>query len=188
MKLLRYGEKGQERPGLLDDNGELRDLSAAWCRTLRPGLEPRQPGPSARLDPASAPRGPGRRAWVPASVKSANLSASASITPTMRPKPARRSRPSRWCSANGPARLSAPTTTSKSRVIRAKPTGKWSWAWSSARAAATSAKTMRWHVAGYCVINDVSEREFQLELRRHLGQGQRLRHLWPARPVAGDAR
>ena len=28
MKLLRYGEKGQERPALLDNNGQLRDLSA----------------------------------------------------------------------------------------------------------------------------------------------------------------
>lgn len=27
MKLLRYGEKGQEKPGLLDDTGHIRDLS-----------------------------------------------------------------------------------------------------------------------------------------------------------------
>ncbi len=28
MKLLRYGPKGQERPGIVDDHGETRDLSA----------------------------------------------------------------------------------------------------------------------------------------------------------------
>jgi len=28
MKLLRFGEKGRERPGLLDDRGRIRDLSA----------------------------------------------------------------------------------------------------------------------------------------------------------------
>jgi len=27
MKLLRYGPKGQEKPGLLDKNGVIRDLS-----------------------------------------------------------------------------------------------------------------------------------------------------------------
>ena len=28
MKLVRYGEPGQEKPGLIDEDGELRDLSA----------------------------------------------------------------------------------------------------------------------------------------------------------------
>ena len=27
MKLLRYGESGQERPAALDSNGQIRDLS-----------------------------------------------------------------------------------------------------------------------------------------------------------------
>lgn len=27
MKLLRYGPEGQEKPGLLDDQGRIRDLS-----------------------------------------------------------------------------------------------------------------------------------------------------------------
>ena len=39
----------------------------------------------------------------------------------------------------------------------------------------SEADAMR-HVAGYCVINDVSEREYQIE-RGGTGQGQRLRHL-----------
>ncbi len=30
MKLLRYGPKGQEKPGLLDAHGGLRDLSRWW--------------------------------------------------------------------------------------------------------------------------------------------------------------
>lgn len=28
MKLVRYGNPGKEKPGLIDDNGQLRDLSA----------------------------------------------------------------------------------------------------------------------------------------------------------------
>ena len=40
------------------------------------------------------------------------------------------------------------------------------------------------YVAGYCVCNDVSEREYQMEARRHLGQGQRAARR-SARPVPG---
>jgi 2-keto-4-pentenoate hydratase/2-oxohepta-3-ene-1,7-dioic acid hydratase in catechol pathway len=36
-------------------------------------------------------------------------------------------------------------------------------------------------VAGYCLANDVSERVFQIE---RADQGQGLRDVWPARPVA----
>jgi hypothetical protein len=28
MKLVRYGNPGKEKPGLIDENGQLRDLSA----------------------------------------------------------------------------------------------------------------------------------------------------------------
>ncbi len=35
MKLVRYGEKGAEKPGLIDKSGQLRDLSAASCATCR---------------------------------------------------------------------------------------------------------------------------------------------------------
>jgi 2,4-didehydro-3-deoxy-L-rhamnonate hydrolase len=38
-------------------------------------------------------------------------------------------------------------------------------------------------VAGCCIVNDVSEREYQLERGR-----QRLRYVWPCRPLAGDPR
>ena len=30
MKLVRYGAPGKERPGLIDAEGRLRDLSALW--------------------------------------------------------------------------------------------------------------------------------------------------------------
>ena len=32
MKLLRYGPAGAEKPGMLDADGTIRDLSA-WCAT-----------------------------------------------------------------------------------------------------------------------------------------------------------
>ena len=39
------------------------------------------------------------------------------------------------------------------------------------------------YVAGYCIVNDVSEREFQMA-SQPVGQGQGLRHLRADRPVA----
>ena len=43
------------------------------------------------------------------------------------------------------------------------------------------------YVAGYCVVNDVSERQFQLAWQP-MGQRQRVRHLRADRSVSGDAR
>ena len=36
MKLVRYGNPGKEKPGLIDDNGQLRDLSAV-VKDIGPG-------------------------------------------------------------------------------------------------------------------------------------------------------
>ncbi|MCY3989580.1 MAG: hypothetical protein OXF94_13520, partial [Gammaproteobacteria bacterium] len=38
MKLLRYGEPGAERPGLLDEKGVIRDLSAVIADLDGPNL------------------------------------------------------------------------------------------------------------------------------------------------------
>jgi 2-keto-4-pentenoate hydratase/2-oxohepta-3-ene-1,7-dioic acid hydratase in catechol pathway len=55
MKLLRFGAKGQERPGLLGDDGVIRDLSAVVA-----DFSPETVGPSLRtrlaaLDPSALP-------------------------------------------------------------------------------------------------------------------------------------
>ena len=42
------------------------------------------------------------------------------------------------------------------------------------------------HVAGFCVVNDLSERAFQLEGHRSVGEGQERRHVWPDRTMARD--
>lgn len=55
MKLVRYGAKGREKPGLVDTQGKLRDLSA-HCATI--GWEELSPAGQRRLrriDPATLP-------------------------------------------------------------------------------------------------------------------------------------
>ena len=55
MKLLRYGPRGQEKPGLLDAAGAIRDLSGV-VSDLGPGeISPAGLGRLAGLDPASLP-------------------------------------------------------------------------------------------------------------------------------------
>ena len=74
--------------------------------------------------------------------------------------------------------------------LRPRPTGRWSWPWSSAGGPATwIAGEALAHVAGYMVANDVSERDFQLEQSGgQWSKGKSLRDLQPARPVAGHRR
>jgi len=55
MKLLRYGEPGEERPGLLDDQGRIRDLSAVIDDVSGEVLSRRGRAELEALDPATLP-------------------------------------------------------------------------------------------------------------------------------------
>jgi 2,4-diketo-3-deoxy-L-fuconate hydrolase len=55
MKLLRFGLPGQEKPGLLDNDGQVRDLSAVIPDLSGASLAPDALARIAALDPASLP-------------------------------------------------------------------------------------------------------------------------------------
>lgn len=55
MKLLRYGAPGQEKPGLLDDAGQVRDLSAHVSDIAGAALQPETLAKLAGLDVSSLP-------------------------------------------------------------------------------------------------------------------------------------
>src|SRR5258708_19812046 len=59
MKLLRYGKKGQEKPGMLDKAGKLRDLSATIADINPETLAPAALDKLRKLDPVSLPLVPG---------------------------------------------------------------------------------------------------------------------------------
>lgn len=59
MKLLRYGPVGQEKPGLLDRDGNIRDLSGAVRDIAGEALAPAALDRLRRLDPATLPLVPG---------------------------------------------------------------------------------------------------------------------------------
>ncbi len=55
MKLVRYGAIGQEKPGLLDASGRIRDLSAVVKDISGDTLSPAGLTKLAAVDPASLP-------------------------------------------------------------------------------------------------------------------------------------
>src|SRR5258708_27243481 len=55
MKLLRYGPAGQEKPGLLDRDGKIRDLSGTVRDIDGKALSPGALDRLRRLDPAGLP-------------------------------------------------------------------------------------------------------------------------------------
>ena len=55
MKLLRYGAPGHEKPGLLDSNGAIRDLSGVIGDIAGDALLPESLARVAKLDPSTLP-------------------------------------------------------------------------------------------------------------------------------------
>ncbi len=106
------------------------------------------------------------------------------------PRPRRRdrpggARPSRSCSPRRPTPSSARTTTSSSRAARPRPTGRSSSASSSARARRyldSDERDAAAAIAGYVLVNDVSERAFQIERGGQWVKGKSAETFNPAGP------
>ena len=165
MKLLRYGEKGQERPALLDNNGALRDLSAVVTDIAGDTLSPQSIARLQEIDPSTLPLVQGSPrigacvgqvgkficiglnyadhaaetgAAIPTEPVVFNKWTSAIVGPNDNIEIPRNSRKTDWEVELGVVIGTGGRYISESDALE--------------------------HVAGYCVINDVSEREFQLEL------------------------
>lgn len=57
MKLLRYGDPGQEKPGLLDTEGNIRDVSAHLPDLAKQYIDPDNLAKLAGIEIDSLPRG-----------------------------------------------------------------------------------------------------------------------------------
>ena len=64
MKLLRHGPSGQERPGILDAEGKIRDLSGKIDDIDGDKLSPARLKELAAIDPARFPSSRASRAWA----------------------------------------------------------------------------------------------------------------------------
>jgi len=164
MKLLRYGAAGQEKPGLLDRDGKIRDLSAAVRDIDGETLAPASLDRLRRLDPATLPLVPGNPRLGPCVGRVSKLVA---IGLNYRAHAAEA----------GAAIPSEPILFLKATscicgpnddVIIPKGSEKTDWEVELGIVIGTTARYIAVqdapkHIAGYCVVNDVSEREFQLE-------------------------
>ena len=164
MKLVRYGQPGKEKPGLIDAQGQLRDLSAVIA-----DIGPAQLGDVAlaklqRLNPDKLPlvkgkprlgsplQGVGK--FIAIGLNYADHAAESGL-----PIPAE------------PVVFMKATSCiqgANDAVMLPKGSVKTDWEVElgvviGTRARYVSQKDALNHVAGYCTVNDISEREYQLE-------------------------
>ncbi len=164
MKLLRFGPKGSEKPGILDADGTVRDLSGKVAEFAGTGVSLEALDQIRALDVTSLPvvDNPGRigscLAWVPNFFCiGLNYAKHAEETGAEPPK-----EPIIFSKAT--SALSGPFDP----VIIPRGSEKSDW---EAELGVVIGKTALYvsqedaldHVAGYCTINDVSERAFQIE-------------------------
>ena len=164
MKLLRYGPKGQEKPGMLDGQGRIRDLSGQIADLSGAALTPEGLARIAALDVAALPLVPGTPRLGPCvggvgkficiglnyADHAAETGAAIPTEPVVFNK---------WtsaiCGPNDDIEIPRGSTKTDWEVELGVIIGKGGRYIEESDALG--------HVAGYCVINDVSEREWQLE-------------------------
>lgn len=164
MKLLRYGPMGQERPGLLDEDGVIRDLSAHIPDIGPDQLSPAALAALAGLDTAAlpivegAPRyGPpvtGTRKFIAIGLNFADHAAESGAPVPKEPIVFTKA----TSCIQGPNDI----------VMLPQDSVKSDWEVELGVVIGTTARYVEEakaldHVAGYVLINDLSEREYQLE-------------------------
>ena len=164
MKLLRYGPAGQEKPGLLDRDGKIRDLSGAVRDIDEETLAPASLDRLRRLDPASLPLVAGTPRLGPC-VGSVSKIVAIGLNYGLHAQEAGAAIPSEpiffmkatssICGPNDDVIIPKNSHKTDYEVELGIVIG------SLARHVAKA--DARKYVAGYCVVNDVSEREFQIE-------------------------
>jgi len=164
MKLLRYGAPGKEKPGLLDASGAIRDLSGVIADINGDALSPASLRKLAKIDPGTLPKVGGKKRIGSCVVRPMNFVA---IGLNYADHAAEAGQPvpkepiiffkaaSSFCGPNDDVEL---------------PRGskKLDWELELGIVIGTKAKYVpedkaMAHVAGYCIVNDVSEREYQIE-------------------------
>lgn len=164
MHLLRHGESGREKPGLLDGNGHIRDLSGIIPDLAAEALSPASLARLAALDPSSLPLVPeGTRLgpcvghvgnFIAIGLNYADHAAESGAAVPAEPILFNKA-PTCICGPQDDLILPRGSVKTDWEVELAVVIGTRAYEVPEAEALA--------HVAGYCLCNDVSEREFQLE-------------------------
>lgn len=183
MKLLRYGETGSEKPGLLDADGTIRDLSGHIADIGGKAIEPASLAALAKLDPKTLPAVAGSPRIGPCVANvgkficiGLNYSDHAAETGSAVP-----SEPIVFMKAN--SAIVGPNDD----VLIPRGSEKTDWEVELAIVIGKSAKYVTEadaldYVAGYCVAHDVSERAFQVERKGQWTKGKSCDTFGPIGP------
>lgn len=164
MKLCRFGPAGREKPGLIDADGRIRDLSGTIGDIDAAALAPERLAELAALDPATLPLAEGEprygvpvagtRKFIAIGLNYADHAAESNL-----PIPSEPVVFNKWVSC-----LQGPNDD----VVIPRDSKKTDWEVElgviiGTRAHCVDESQALDHVAGYCVVNDVSERHWQQE-------------------------
>ena len=181
MKLVRYGARGAEKPGLIDAQGRLRDLSAHVSDIAGPVLA--DLSPLAALDPATLPLVEGNPRlgacvgnvgkFICIGLNYSDHAAESGMA--VPPEPVIFAKyTSAICGPNDPILIPRGSEKTDWEVELGFVIGK-------TAKYVTEAEAMA-HVAGYFVVNDVSERAYQTERSGQWSKGKSSDNFGPTGP------
>ncbi|MBT0958696.1 fumarylacetoacetate hydrolase family protein [Alphaproteobacteria bacterium KMM 3653] len=183
MKLVRYGEAGSEKPGMIDSAGTLRDLSAHLDDITGAALSGAGLDALRALDPASLPAVTGNPRMGPCVggigkflCIGLNYSDHAAETGQDIPE-----HPILFFKAN------SAVVGANDDVVIPRGSRHTDWEVELGVVIGTAAKYVSEedalnHVAGYCIVNDVSERRFQMHLSGQWTKGKSCDTFGPTGP------
>jgi 2,4-diketo-3-deoxy-L-fuconate hydrolase len=164
MKLLRYGPAGHEQPGLLDSHGRIRSLAGTIPELSAQHLSPAGLARLAAIDPASLPAAPGNprlgvpfagtRKFIAIGLNYADHAMESNLPIPTEPV----------VFTKAVSCLQGPNDD----IMIPKGSKKTDWEVELGVVIGTTARYVEErdaleYVAGYAVVNDVSEREYQIE-------------------------
>ena len=183
MKLLRYGPKGKEKPGILDKDGKIRDLSGSIADLTGETISPKGLARLRKIKAESLPavRGTPRigacianpRKFIAIGLNYSDHAAESGLA--VPPEPV--------VFTKQVSCLSGPNDD----VTLPPKSKKSDWEVELGVIIGTRAKNIKErdalaHVAGYCTVNDLSEREFQTERSGQWTKGKSYDTFGPVGP------
>jgi 2-keto-4-pentenoate hydratase/2-oxohepta-3-ene-1,7-dioic acid hydratase in catechol pathway len=183
LKLVRYGKAGKEKPGMIDADGRIRDLSDHVADIGGKDIDPKNLKKLAKIDPATLPKVSGNPRFGPCVANTGkficiglNYSDHAAETGATVP-----SEPIIFMKAN--SAIVGPDDD----VLIPRGSKKTDW---EVELAIVIGKTAKYvsedealdYVAGYCVAHDVSERAFQAERQGQWTKGKSCDTFGPTGP------
>jgi 2-keto-4-pentenoate hydratase/2-oxohepta-3-ene-1,7-dioic acid hydratase in catechol pathway len=183
MKLVRFGNRGAEKPGLIDSSGTIRDLSAHVRDFTGENLSPAILGKLRSIDPQSLPTAPaGVRLGAP--VAGTRTFIAVGLNYADHAKETGQDIPAEPILFN---KLGNCIVGPNDDIMYPRDSDRMDWEVEIAfvigtRARYVDEKDALAHIAGYCLCNDVSERRFQVKRAGQWVKGKSAETFGPLGP------